>query len=46
MSLIITVPADAVEGNIRMRVLSRYNSSGTHAATGIDGEIEDYAFVS
>ena len=40
--LSITVPSDAVEGNIIMRVLSRYGALGTSCATGIDGEIEDY----
>jgi len=41
----IIVPADAIEGNVRMRVLSRYNTTGTSCATGIDGEIEDYAVL-
>jgi len=40
--LSITVPSDAVEGNVIMRVLTRYGATGTSCATGIDGEIEDY----
>ena len=43
--LSITVPADAIEGNIRMRVLSRYGTTGSACLTGIDGEIEDYAIL-
>jgi hypothetical protein len=41
----ISVPADAIEGNVRMRVLSRYGTTGTACLTGIDGEIEDYAIL-
>ena len=41
--LSITVPADAAEGNVKMRVLSRYGSPGTSCLTGLDGEVEDYA---
>ena len=40
----ILVPSDATEGNVKMRVLSRYGTSAsTSCATGIDGEVEDYA---
>ena len=40
----IVVPSDATEGNVKMRVLSRYGTSAsTSCATGIDGEVEDYA---
>lgn len=41
--LSITVPPDAAEGNIKMRVISRYGSPGTSCLTGLDGEVEDYA---
>jgi hypothetical protein len=41
----ITVPSDAVEGNIRMRILSVYNVAGSACASFTYGEVEDYRLV-
>lgn len=39
----ITVPASALPGNTRMRVIALYNATPTDpCATGFDGEVEDY----
>jgi hypothetical protein len=39
----ITIPSDATEGNVKMRVLSRYGQAGSSCLTSFDGEVEDYA---
>jgi hypothetical protein len=42
-----TIPATAVIGNTRMRIVSNFNSTtptGQYCNTGINGEFEDYTF--
>lgn len=42
----ITVPANAVTGNVRMRIQSRFNSQTIGPCqTGFDGEVEDYTLT-
>lgn len=38
----IEVPSNAVPGNVRMRVATKYNLASTPCETGFDGEVEDY----
>jgi hypothetical protein len=40
--LSIAVPADAIEGNVRMRILSVYGAAGSACASFTYGEVEDY----
>ncbi|CAA6830135.1 MAG: Unknown protein [uncultured Aureispira sp.] len=43
--LMISVPANAMVGQTRMRVACLYNASPTACISGVDGEVEDYTLI-
>ncbi len=43
--LSITVPTNALLGNTRMRVATKFNSYSTSCEQGFDGEVEDYTLI-
>jgi hypothetical protein len=43
--LSITIPSDAVIGNVVMRITTKFNSDATTCSTDFDGEVEDYTLI-
>ena len=43
--LSITIPSDAVLGNVVMRITTMYNKDPTSCSVNFDGEVEDYTII-